>query len=72
MPFIYGQISISSDWYSRDAHVARMQGSVLDPRRDRCNFCFRAPLAGKCERSDPRVDFYSKPSRILIVYRLNR
>ena len=34
-------------------------------------FCFRARLARKCKRSDPCVDFYSTPSRITIVYRLN-
>ena len=34
-PYIYGQHSISSDWYSGDAHVARMQGSMFDPWRVR-------------------------------------
>ena len=34
-------------------------------------FCFRARLARKCERSDPRVDFYSTPSRITILNGLN-
>ena len=35
-------------------------------------FCFRARLARKCERIDPRVDFYSTPSCITIVKSLNR
>ena len=35
-------------------------------------YCFRARFARKCERSDPRVDFYSTPSRITIVKSLNR
>ena len=34
-------------------------------------FCFRARLARKCVRSDPRVDFYSTPSRITILNSLN-
>ena len=57
-------ISISSDWYSEDAHTARMRGSMFNPR---CVcyiiFGFCARLARKCERSDPCVDFYSTPSR---------
>ena len=34
-------------------------------------FCFRARLARKRERNDPRVDFYSTPSRITILNSLN-
>ena len=33
--------------------------------------CFRARLARKCERGDPRVDLYSTPSFITIVNSLN-
>ena len=36
-------------------------------------FYFRAWLVcKKCERIDPRVDFYSAPSRITIIKSLNR
>ena len=34
-------------------------------------FCFRARLARKCERSDPRVDLYNTPSYITMVNSLN-
>ena len=52
-----------------------MQGGMFNPRRVRyivfALFYFRAWLARKCERSDPRVDFYNAPSRITIVNSLN-
>ena len=35
------------------------------------HFCFRARLARKRERSDPRVDFYNTPFHITIVNSLN-
>ena len=34
-PYIYGHFP-SQDWYSGDAYTARMRGSMLDPRCDRC------------------------------------
>ena len=47
------------------------QGVCLVPDVAVALFCFCAWLGRKCERSDPRVDFYSAPSHITIVYRLN-
>ena len=34
-------------------------------------YCFRARFARKCERSDPRVYFYSTPSCVTTVNSLN-
>ena len=64
-------VSISSDGTAETRTLRACEGVYLIPVESVALFCFRARLARKCERSDRRVNFYSTPSRITILYRLN-